>query len=382
MRRKKMTGKSLMLILSFWAISYMVCAQSNEEVRAPIFTPAETKHDFGTIGENDGYAEHIFKFKNTGTAPLNIVHVQVTCGCTKPEWSNSPVEPGQEGFIIITYNPKGHLGPFNKPATVYTNENGGVKQHRLDVIGVVVEKPSDPGVAFQDKFGGMGIEKKNLTFKTFIPEAVNRMALYIKNYNDETVYFVWENLPDYITIQAPDSLKADWPGEIILAVDGTKTAHKRGRLTDNCTWIVKNREGKILGSEQISVTVNYLDDFSKLSPLQSVTAPALDIKNTMINFGQVKKGILGIGGTANKPFILTNNGKSDLIIHSITGDDKRVHLPSLNGKTIKAGESFTVNATIKAKEFGPENIDTDIYVVCNDPKGPIRLIKVMAEKID
>ena len=377
-----MTGKSLILLLGIVAISQLVSAQGSNDEKAPVFTATETTYDFGNIGENDGYAEHTFKFINTGTAPLSITHVQATCGCTRPEWSQLPVEPGKEGFIIITYNPKGHLGPFNKPATVYTNENGGYKQHRLTVLGVVVEKPSDPGVAFQDKFGGMGIEKKNLTFKTFNPAAVNRISSYIKNYNDETVFFTWENVPDYMTIQAPDSLKADWPGQIILAIDGAKTTQKRGRITDKCTWIVKNNEGKVLGSEQLSVTVNYLDDFSKLSPLQSVSAPVLDIKNTMINFGQVKKGLLGLGGTTNKPFILSNTGKSDLIIHSITGDDERVHLPSLSGKTIKAGESFTVNATIKAKEIGSEILDTDIYVVCNDPKGPIRRIKVMAEKIN
>ena len=377
-----MTGKSLILLTGFWAIGYLVSAQNSNEEKAPVFAPVETTYDFGTIGENDGYAEHTFKFTNTGTAPLTISHVQATCGCTRPEWSQLPVDPGKEGFIIITYNPKGHLGPFNKPATVYTNENGGYKQHRLTVLGVVIEKPSDPGVAFPDKFGGLGIEKKNLTFNTFNPAKVNRISSYIKNYNNETVYFSWENVPDYITIQAPDSLKADWPGEFVLVIDGAKTAQKRGRITDKCTWIVKNNEGTVLGSEQISVTVNYLDDFSKLSPLQSVSAPVLDIKNTMINFGQIKKGLLGFGGTTNKPFILSNKGKSDLIIHSITGDDERIHLPSLNGKTIKAGESFTVNATIKAKELGSENVDTDIYVICNDPKGPIRRIKVMAEKLN
>ena len=376
-----MTGKKLILLLGFWGIGYFVSAQIKDE-KEPVFTATETTYDFGSIGENDGFAEHTFKFTNTGTAPLSISHVQATCGCTKPEWSQLPVEPGKEGFIIITYNPKGHFGPFNKPAIVYTNENGGYKQHRLTVLGVVVEKPNDPEVTFHDKFGGLGIEKKNLVFKNFNPAKVNRIASYIKNYNDETVYFAWENVPDYMIIHAPDSLKADWPGEIVLTIDGAKTTQKRGRITDKWTWFVKNNEGKVLGSEQISVTANYLDDFSKLSPLQSVSAPVLDIKNTMINFGQVKKGPLGIGGTTNKPFILTNNGKSDLIIHSITGDDERVHLPPLNGKTIKAGESYTVNATIKAKEFGSEKLDSDIYVVCNDPKGPIRLIKVMAEKIN
>ena len=375
-----MNGKCLFLLAGLLVVNCLASAQNLNIENNPVLTPIESVYDFGTIGENDGYAEHIFKFTNTGTAPLIINKVTATCGCTRPEWSQEPIEPGKEGFIIITFNPKGRLGPFSKVATVYSNENYGYKRHNLTIKGNVVEKPSDPGVAFQHKFGGMGIEKKNLAFKAFNSAKINKTAAYIKNYNDETVHFSWENVPDYITIEAPDSLKADWPGEIIFAIDGPKTAQKRGRITDKCTWVVKNNAGKILGKEQISLTVNYLDDFSQMSPLQTVSAPSLDIKNTILDFGQIKKRVFGIGGTANKPIVFTNTGKSDLIIHSLTGDDERVHLPDVTGKTIKAGESFTVNATIKTKEINSENLDTELYVVSNDPKGPIRRIKVMAQK--
>ena len=377
-----MNRKSWILLLGFLFVYYLAAAQSSNDEKVPVFAATETMHDFGTIGESDGYVSHPFKFTNTGSAPLVITNVSVTCGCTQPDWTQTPVEPGQEGVINITYNPKGHNGPFTKPVIINTNENDGYKSYRLDISGVVVDKPSDPKVDFQDQFGGMGIETRNLVFQTFTPAKMNRLTSYIKNFNDEAVYFALENVPDYMTVQTPDSLKADWPSEIALTIDGVKTAKKRGRITDRFTLNVKNKDGEVLGSEEISVTVNYVDDFSRLSPIQSVSAPALDIKSTLLDFGQVKKGALGLGGTTNKPIILTNTGKSDLIIHSITGEDERVHLPDLNGKTIKAGESLTVNATIKSKEFISENLDTEIYVVCNDPKGPVRRIKVTAEKIN
>ena len=369
------------ILLSVLAISSLAVAQNNE--KAPAFTAAENAYDFGIIGENDGYAQHSFKFTNTGSAPLVINRVTASCGCTQPEWPQTPIEPGKEGFINITFNPRGRLGPFNKIATVYTNEDDGYKRYNLTIKGTVVEKPSDPGVAFTDTIGGLGVEKKKLEFKAFNSTTINRLATYIKNYNTETVYLTWENIPDYITINAPDSLKADWPGEIIFAVDGTKTAEKRGRITNYCTWIVKNKEGQLLGSEPFTLTVNHIDDFKQLSPLQMVSAPALEIKSTYLDFGAVKKGALGLfNNTVNKPLTLTNTGKSDLIIHSLTGDEKRLYLPDIKGKTIKAGESFTVNASIKTKEFHAENLDTEIYIVCNDPKGPFRRIKVIAEKIN
>ena len=379
-----MIGKTLYIVLGALMINYLIVAQNpSVETKAPVFSPLETSYDFGTIGENDGFVQHIFKFTNTGTAPLVISNITASCGCTQPEWSKAPVEPGKEGFIIISYNPKGRLGPINKSATVYTNENNGFKRYNLTILGQVVEKPSDPNVDFQEMSGGMGVERNNMAFKVFNYSANNRIATYIKNRNAETVHFSWENVPDYLYIQAPDSLKADWPGEIVFHIDGPKTAEKRGRITEKCTWIIKNSQGKIIGNEQFGITINYIDDFSKLTPLQKVSAPVLDIKTTLIDFGTIKKATLGLfGGKANKPIILTNTGKSDLVIHSMNSDDVRVRLPELKGKTIKAGETFTVNATILSKEFKSEKLDTEIYVVCNDPKGPVRRIKVNAEKIE
>jgi hypothetical protein len=340
----------------------------------------ESTYDFGTIGETDGYAEHTFKFKNTGNAPLLINRVQASCGCTRPDWTQQPVEPGKEGVIIITFNPKGRLGNFHKNATVYTNEENGYKRHKLTITGVVVEKPSDPLVSYVDTVGGVGITQKNLIYKHLLPSASNRHVLHIKNYHPETVYFAWENVPDYILVNSPDSLKADWPGEVSVSIDATRTTEKRGRIKDSFKWIIRNREGKILGSENITATVNYLDDFSKLSPLQSVNTPRLEIKNPQLLFDKVKGGFLWFGGAASKEFILTNAGKSDLTLHSVTSDDPRVYLPELSGKIIKTGESLAVRATVKAKELGAAVMDTDIYVVCNDPKGPVRMIKVSAQK--
>lgn len=378
-----MFRKSLTLVLFCVVSAGIAFAQSADNTAIPVFSPAETEHDYGTISESGGYVEHVFKFKNTGTAPLTISRVQASCGCTRPEWTIDPVPPGQEGVIIITYNPKGHIGYFNKPATVYTNEDNGFKRHKLTVSGNVVEKPSDPHVTFTDTVGGLGIEAKNMVFKSFSTTRQNKGSMYIKNYNPETVYLSWDNVPDYMTVKAPDSLKADWPGEITVTIDGPKTVQKRGRITDKFTWTIKNGEGQILASEQLAATVNYLDDFSKLSALQTVSAPELDIDHTLIDFGAIKKSSLGLfGGTANKPLVFTNKGKSDLIIHSLSGEDERLFLPDLHGKTIKAGESFTVQATVKEKDLRLEDLDTEIYVVCNDPKGPVRRIRVTAQKVN
>lgn len=82
----------------------------------------KTEHDFGKIlqGEQVSYT---FKFKNVGDAPLLITAVEKTCGCTSPEFTRTPVKPGDDGKITITYDSKGHKGFQNKRLIVKANTN-------------------------------------------------------------------------------------------------------------------------------------------------------------------------------------------------------------------------------------------------------------------
>ncbi|MFD2512532.1 DUF1573 domain-containing protein [Pontibacter locisalis] len=89
------------------------------------FSQAEIKleketHDFGTIAEGT-QASYEFKVKNVGNQPLIISAVQPSCGCTTPEWTREPIQPGKTGLIKAMYNSTGRPGPFHKSITVTTN---------------------------------------------------------------------------------------------------------------------------------------------------------------------------------------------------------------------------------------------------------------------
>ncbi len=61
-----------------------ISAQNNARISAD-----ELIYNFGTIGESDGLASHIFTIKNTGNGPLVITRITASCGCTQPEWTKS-----------------------------------------------------------------------------------------------------------------------------------------------------------------------------------------------------------------------------------------------------------------------------------------------------
>ena len=76
--------------------------------------------DFGEISEG-GQVAHDFMITNVGNSPLVIADIKASCGCTTPEWSNSPILPGATGKVKAVYNTAGRPGYFNKSVTIMTN---------------------------------------------------------------------------------------------------------------------------------------------------------------------------------------------------------------------------------------------------------------------
>ena len=54
--------------------------------------------DYGTI-EKGADGIRVFKFKNTGNAPLVVSAVKSSCGCTVPKKPEAPILPGEDGEI-------------------------------------------------------------------------------------------------------------------------------------------------------------------------------------------------------------------------------------------------------------------------------------------
>ncbi len=89
----------------------------------PVMTFAESEFDFGEM-EGGTNVEHIFKFTNTGKAPLVIVDAKGSCGCTVPSYSKDPVAPGAEGELLVKFNGSGK-NQISKTVTVTTNTAKG-----------------------------------------------------------------------------------------------------------------------------------------------------------------------------------------------------------------------------------------------------------------
>ena len=81
-----------------------------------------TVHDFGTFSKSAPKVTYDFRFTNVGNSPLVINQAIASCGCTIPEYTKAPIEPGKSGVVRVTYNRTGkYPGPFSKSITIRSN---------------------------------------------------------------------------------------------------------------------------------------------------------------------------------------------------------------------------------------------------------------------
>jgi hypothetical protein len=79
----------------------------------------KTTHDFGKLPQGPTAATE-FTVTNISKESVSIENVQASCGCTVPDWTRTPLAPGQSGTIKAVYNTQGRPGSFNKSLTIKT----------------------------------------------------------------------------------------------------------------------------------------------------------------------------------------------------------------------------------------------------------------------
>jgi len=84
------------------------------------------EHDFGTIKQGDKVT-YDFKFKNTGEGELIISDAKGSCGCTVPEYPKTPIKPGEDGKIKVSFDSSGKSGINSKSVTLTCNIKEGKK---------------------------------------------------------------------------------------------------------------------------------------------------------------------------------------------------------------------------------------------------------------
>jgi hypothetical protein len=339
-------------------------------------------HDFGGIAEAEGLATHYFTIKNAGTQPLVINRITASCGCTQPDWSKAPIQPGATGEVKVSYNPKGRPGPFYKSIAIHSNAKNG--RLTLYLKGTVISRTPEPVISYPYSIGNLKLQTKIIEYNRIYPGETLEETIRIKNEGKTLLKIHLDKEPDYLTIVInPDTLKPGETGEINILFS-TDELRKMGRVSTYLPLSVENESEKKRMEGEIHIAANIIDNFSRLSASDKAKAPAAQFSLTLLDFGKLsgKSGniisFINGGGKESESLTITNTGHSPLFIYSITCDNELIDI-SIGKKELKPGASSSYKVSIRPKELKTK-LEAFIHIVCNDPNGPVRLIKVTAEK--
>jgi len=104
----------------------------------PVMEFTQVEHDFGKVIQGE-VVSYSFKFKNTGNADLVIANVSATCGCTASDYPRTPVKPGEEGIIEVSFNSSGKQGFQNKDLTIAANTQPSNTKLSIKAIVIIPE---------------------------------------------------------------------------------------------------------------------------------------------------------------------------------------------------------------------------------------------------
>jgi len=124
------------LVISLFAVfivtALLSCSSADKKDQVGDGTPAkmefdEDGFDFGTIKPGE-VVSHVFKFKNVGGTELILSSVTTSCGCAATKWDKTPILPGKESQIEVTFDSAGKEGSQYKTVTILANSEPRKKE--------------------------------------------------------------------------------------------------------------------------------------------------------------------------------------------------------------------------------------------------------------
>jgi hypothetical protein len=326
-------------------------------------------HDFTTIKEENGKVTYNFEFTNTGGKPLIITQVRASCGCTSPDWSKEPILPGKKGFVSATYDPRNRPGPFNKSLIVISNATTPNKVLRIK--GDVTPKPKTIEDEYRYSMGSIRLKSNHLSFARIKKGQTGTRLMEIINVSDNPVTVTFNRVPGHIQIKAiPETLKPEERGRIEASYD-SKLKDDWGFVIDRVDVLLN---GQFQGTNRLTISATLEEDFSSWTPEQLEHAPSISFDNNTFNFEQVKQG-----EKVEHDFVISNNGKSDLIIRDVTASCGCTAVSPAD-EVIKAGKTTTLKVVFNsAGRVGKQN--KTITIISNDPKNPRTILWVKGEVV-
>lgn len=366
--------KSVLILAAVCAFAAVSCisrtktADNNSEheacvvdtVARPSLTFEHEAWNFGTIAETDGPVKHTFHFTNTGPKPVVVERVDVTCGCMKPLFSQTPILPDGKGEIEITYNPADRPGSFDKAAYIYADAN---RRMLIRIRGEVTPRPRTDADLFPVDLGeGIRLANSEVNFRLVEQGHDRQLTLRCLNTSQREVTLDarFGSPCAYLTIGKPIRLSPGVEGELAVVCD----------LTHEQVWgtfyadLIVTVDGKAL-SKTVTVRGAGIADLDELRQMAPEKRPQAVVEESLLDFGSHRAS-----ATAECSFVLENKGQSPLRICAVNCP-LGVTALFAPGVEVPAGGSQKLSLRVDGRKAGAGNYFSHVELLVNDALQPL-----------
>lgn len=332
----------------------------------------ETEHDFGAFREDGGKVTCNFRFVNKGSEPVSIRAVKVSCGCTTPSYTKQPIEPGDTGSIMATFNPAGRPGRFSKTLSIDIAGAGAGPRKMLTINGVVIGSESTLMSRYPVQAGPLKMRTQLVPFGTVVKGRAKSAFVEVYNASEAPVVPEWSGVPSYVRIAG--SQGSILPGEqIVYTLTITPDASTPYGIISDTAYI------GVAGEDPLKLDLSAIleEDFSKLTPGQRQNAPVAAVDAERLDFGQINRS----GESVSRTFTIENRGKSDLFVRRAYTTDSGITVTPSEGK-VKKGKTMEITVTADPAELPSELMSARIQVITNDPDQSLIIVRAIGEIIE
>jgi hypothetical protein len=326
----------------------------------------KTVIDFGTVKEETGEVKLSFKYKNTGNMPLIVERVYPSCGCTTADYTKTPLKKGKTGVINLVFHTKNSPGPIEKTVLIYSNSITQ-KELTLTIKGYVIPRQKTIEDNYVQSIGNLKLKTNHLAFNQIKNTETKADTFWFFNSAKSKMKITFDKLPEWINVSEADFvIKPKSEKYVIITYFGNKR-NDWGLIFDK---IHLKTNDDTLKEKTFFVSAQIDEDFSFLSIETLSDAPQISVDNTDYNFGEVREG-----SSVKHDFIISNKGKSDLILRKIQASCGCTTLQTPTN-VIKPGESIAITAYFMTSGRQGEQHKT-ISIITNDPAKPFIMLNII-----
>ena len=310
---------------------------------APRLTLVEPLKDFGTVPKGS-QIDWAFSIRNTGSADLEILSVQPTCGCTVAEF-DKVIKPGQTGKIVAHVDTTQFSGPIQKAVNIRTNDPDTPNAQLT--INALVKPYVEAHPAGFVRFSLLQGETQTQSVKLYSEEEAPFQIVGV----DSPAEWI---LVDTVQVADADRVPSGRPGQAQYAIN--ITIDEDAAIGPLAQKVIVRTNSKHQPEYTISVA--------------GVVRPAFAVNPSIVNFGDAAPG----SPESSRTILLASNDRNNPATFQVTKVESASNAVTASVRPSDTPGQYEVTVSLAPGAKGA--IDSNVKIHTNSKANPVVTVPV------